>query len=102
MLFRLPFAVNVLLTLSLAVTAVVGDFLVNYATLHIHKALCDNGTHATIAAISWLIVCIHTKYKNVNQLCIEVIACAMIGSSIDLDHFLIAHSMSLKVFVIAS
>lgn len=99
MLCRLPFAVNVLLTLCLAVVAALGDFLVNCTTVHMHKALCDNGTHAAIAAISWLIVCIYVKYKNVNQLCIEVIACAIIASAIDLDHFLIAHSMSLKVFV---
>lgn len=97
MFYRIPFLINILLTICLAVTAEVGDFLVNYVTVQYQKALCDNGTHALIAAISWLIVCVWCRYKHVNQFCTEVLACAFIASAIDLDHFLVARTTSLKV-----
>lgn len=99
MFYRLPFLINTFLTLCLLIIAQLGDFLVNYTTVHFHKALCDNGTHAVIAAISWLIVCIWSKYTNVNQLCIETVICGIIASAIDLDHFLVARSTSLKVHI---
>lgn len=100
MLYKFPFIVNILLTLCLIVVALVGDFLVNYVVTHFHKALCDNGTHTLIAAISWLIVCVWSRYKYVNQLYYEILACAIIGSAIDLDHFIIARTTNLKVFSI--
>lgn len=99
MIYRVPYLINVFLTLCLVVTMQVGDFLVNYTTVHFHKALYDNGTHATIAAISWLIVCVWSRYKTVNQIGIETLICAIIGSAIDLDHFLVARSTSLKVYL---
>lgn len=100
MILKFPFLFNVILTLLLAATASFGDFCVNYFTVHLHKALCDNATHAAVAVISWLIVYVCHKYKNINQMCVEIIICGMVASAIDLDHFFIARSTSLKVFVL--
>lgn len=101
MFCRVPFLINVSVTLCLAITAEFGDFLVNYVSVHLHKALCDNCTHALVAALSWLIVCVWSRYKNLNQIYVETFACAFIASAIDLDHFLVARSTNLKVFVLA-
>lgn len=100
MFYRLPFLINSLLTCCLYATTETGDFLVNSVTAQYQKALCDNGTHAIVAAFSWMIVCVWSRYKNVNQLFIESLTCGIIGSAIDLDHFLAARSTNLKVFSI--
>lgn len=97
MFCKLPILVSGLLTACLAATAVIGDHLVNYSTVHLHKAFFDNGTHAVVAVISWLIVCVCCKYKSTSQICIESITCGIIASLIDLDHFLVARALNLKV-----
>lgn len=98
-MFKISTVVHLVLILSLASTAVIGDLLVQHASLHIQKAIFDNFTHAAIAGISWIIVCFYFRCSDLYVVFSEVLACTMIGSVIDLDHFLMARSVNLKVSV---
>lgn len=97
MVHKVSFVVQSVLVVFLLVTSLLGDFLVGKSEVHLHKALLDNATHAVIAGISWLIVCFRFKYENALQIALEVLGCAALGSLIDLDHFLAARSLRLKV-----
>lgn len=97
MLYKFSNLVHCSLTTVLILTAVIGDLLVAHSTVQLHKAFFDNLTHAAIAGISWLIVCFQLKYDSILKAASEAFVCSLLGSFIDLDHFLMAHSMHLKV-----
>lgn len=84
-------------TLLLAIVAVVGDWFVNHTNLHIYKALFDNSTHSIIGGLTWFIVSLKLRQKTVWFRLSEVGLCALIASLIDVDHFLMARSVHLKV-----
>lgn len=100
MLYKFSYLVHCTLTSLLILIAVVGDLLVAHSTVQLHKAFFDNLTHAAIAGVSWLIVCFQLKYESLLQTISEAFVCSVLGSFIDLDHFLMAHSMHLKVRLI--
>lgn len=97
MLYKISSAVISVLIILIIVTSLVGDYLVEQSNVHLHKALLDNATHASIAGISWLIVCFRLKYENVLNILGEALGCAALASVIDIDHFIVAKSMQLAV-----
>lgn len=97
MFYKISFFVHFVLIFFIITTSLVGDYLVEQSNIHLHKALFDNATHAAIAGISWLIVCFRFKYDDVLNILGEVLACASLASVIDVDHFVVAKSLQLKV-----
>lgn len=98
-LYRVPLYVNVLLTLSLSVVGVFGDYFITLCTSPLGKAVCDNVTHALIGGLAWSICYLNrdnTFYES-NHGALEVLACTFLSSVIDLDHFIAAKSTLLKV-----
>lgn len=83
----------------LVAVSLLGDHLVSRIhQKHAVKAICDNSTHFLIGGISWLIVCINTSFlQNHTQCLLEILLCAFIAAVIDVDHFISAKSLSLKV-----
>eukprot|EP00048_Salpingoeca_helianthica_P005596 m.89418 g.89418 ORF g.89418 m.89418 type:complete len:201 (+) comp13658_c0_seq4:96-698(+) len=60
------------------------------------NALLDNGTHASAAALQWLLMTHHSPALREHANIFTFVLAACMGSFIDLDHFLAAHSLSLK------
>ena len=61
---------------------------------HIVKAIIDNLGHGLVAAFLWLVVVDYQLYiKN----CLQVLLCCGLAMAIDIDHFIQARSLSLKV-----
>lgn len=89
------------LTLFLVIVCIVGDniLLVTGSSQDITKALVDNLTHFLVAVISWLIVLLacHLRSSLIINSVIELFLCGFIASIIDVDHFLMAKSLKLKV-----
>lgn len=83
----------------LVAVSLLGDHLVSRIhQKHAVKAISDNSTHFLIGGISWLIVCINTSFlQNHTQSIYEILLCALIAAVIDVDHFICAKSLSLKV-----
>ncbi|XP_050304210.1 transmembrane protein 267 [Anthonomus grandis grandis] len=90
--------VNGLLTVSVALVAILGDHLTNVAPVATIKALADNLTHLVIGALCWSIFCVYSKHTiNISQWnVLEIISCAVLSSAIDVDHFVAAKSIFLK------
>lgn len=97
MYYKHLYSVLGFLTMLLSLVAVIGDYAVSQSNLHIYRALFDNTTHAVIGGISWLIVCVVFKSRNIFQDLCEIAICMIVSSGIDLDHFLVAGSFHLKV-----
>jgi hypothetical protein len=57
------------------------------------RAAVDNFTHAAIAGIVWSIV----VYPNMSLLIDEILFATFVGSFIDVDHFIAACSLDIKV-----
>lgn len=98
-LWRFLSSSQVYLTSLLGLVAVIGDILVKYSQQHVYRAVFDNTTHAIIGGLSWLIVCLNYRDRNASNTLLEIIACTAISSLIDLDHFCMARSLSLKVML---
>ncbi|KAH1005331.1 hypothetical protein HUJ04_006336 [Dendroctonus ponderosae] len=99
-LYRVLLNVNVLLTVSVSVAAVLGDYLITICNSPLGKALCDNITHALIGGLAWTI-CYLNRAKTLEESdqrhgALEVLACTFLSSVIDLDHFIAARSTLLK------
>ena len=58
----------------------------------IFRALVDNSAHAFFAFLSWLAVAGITRRGIA-----ESVFCAVLASAIDLDHFIMAKSLKMKV-----
>lgn len=56
------------------------------------RAIVDNFGHGLIAAISWLVVSGIRKEGIIQGVC-----CAMMSSGLDIDHFVMAKSLKIKV-----
>ena len=85
----LPYAV-------LGVTCFVADLLIFVYRNHVlPRVLIDNFSHGIIAAISWLVVSGIRRRRDV----LEAVVCWLIASSVDVDHFVMAGSLSLNVSI---
>ena len=58
------------------------------------RAAFDNAIHGLIAGLAWLIVICDSLLLSTTA---QVLACAAIASAIDIDHFIAAGSLSLRV-----
>lgn len=85
------------LTVLLALVAITGDYVVHHSNLHVFQAVFDNATHSIIGGLCWCIFCLRYRSFNAYQTLIEVALCALISSLIDIDHFIAAGSLNLKV-----
>ena len=86
----LPYAV-------LGVTCFVADLLIFvYRDDVLPRVLIDNLSHGIIAAISWLVVSGIERRRDV----LEAVVCGLMASSLDVDHFVMAGSLSLSVSVL--
>lgn len=93
---------TVLVHVLLVMVCICGDSLTNnLKKLSLRKGMADNLTHGLIAAISWLLVLLPLKcqfefWLSPNKLA-QVVTCGLVGCLIDVDHFITAKSLSLKV-----
>lgn len=92
--------VSYYVTVLLALVAVAGDILVSYAKVPLYKAITDNMIHAVLGGLSWFLVCLNYRNKNSTQTLLEIVACTVVSSLIDLDHFAAAKSLNLKVSIV--
>lgn len=96
-IWRFVFNIQCYLATLLGLSTITGDALVNYSKKHIYRALFDNSTHAIIGGLSWLIICLNHRDKYAVNTVLEIFSCTAISSLIDVDHFFMAKSLSLKV-----
>ena len=92
-----PLSVLELLLLSVSV---LGDHLLFSLENSILKAISDNTTHILIGVISWFIIIYNVKTSlsgNIKTSFGELVVSGAISSLIDIDHFILARSIHLKV-----
>ena len=95
-------ALYILKVLPIYVTCFISDYFLKSNILlsmkiervDLAKAICDNAGHAAIAGLCWLII---LDYNVRIRSLIEVGICGVIGSLVDVDHFIHARSLYLKV-----
>lgn len=92
MIVHKNWVVNSALSSIIAVACVVGDKKVQSMSEPWAKALIDNSTHAIVGFLSALIVFIDQSDKIYLAL-----ACMLMSSLVDADHFLAAKSFKLSV-----
>lgn len=95
MLVHKNWVINSLLSTVIAVTCAVGDKALHTMTNPLAKAIIDNSVHGAIGFFSALIILVDQR-DPVNCLQLTV-ACAVMSSLIDCDHFVAARSLKLAV-----
>lgn len=95
----LLFNVSTYLTLLIVVVALGGDYVVETSRSPVLKAINDNLTHGLIGGLSWMVYCVKRRKSQLGLRLIvfEVVLCTLLSSLIDLDHFVAAKSVLLKV-----
>ena len=88
--------VAVALSLALVATCVAGDLAATRLPWGLLRALADNLTHGAVAGLSWLIVCAK-NFDFKSWAWLEALACGAAACLVDVDHFVAAGSLSLKV-----
>lgn len=84
--------INSVSTLLIAVTCLIGDKKMQSPMEPMTKAIIDNSTHGLIGLFSAIIV-LADHYEKLHL----AVACTMMSSLIDADHFLTARSLKLAV-----
>lgn len=84
--------INLVLSVVIAVTCVVGDIKLRTVSKQLTKSIWDNAAHALIGFFSSTII----LTNHVDYLYLAV-ACMMMSSIIDVDHFIAARSVKLSV-----
>uniref|UniRef100_A0A1B6CQP7 Transmembrane protein 267 n=1 Tax=Clastoptera arizonana TaxID=38151 RepID=A0A1B6CQP7_9HEMI len=87
-----------ILPVVLGVFSILGDKILEITSEEILRAFVDNSVHGIIAFISWLIIVLKSnKYKIyvINPYC-DLLLSFIIGSAIDIDHFVLAKSFRIK------
>lgn len=95
--FRSSYHIQLYLGSLVAIVAVFGDIFVGYSSKEVVKAVFDNATHALIGGLSWLIVCLNYRNRSAYLSLLEISVSTLLSSLIDLDHFIVSRSLSLKV-----
>ena len=78
----------------------VGDILLERPVVRSHlwlRAIGDSLTHGIVGAFSWTAVVMATESLRSASKWIEILLAGILASSIDVDHFVAAKSMNLKV-----
>lgn len=93
MIVHASWIVNFLLSIAVAVTCAVGDKALQIMTLQpLTKALLDNSIHGFVGLFSAIIL----LTDHIDKLHVAI-ACMMMSSLIDADHFVAARSFKLAV-----
>ena len=93
------------LILSLLYTCIVGDYLLYNVENSLVKAVSDNITHGLVGFLSWFIIIYNVQgsfLSNIKSNWKGLLASGLISCIIDIDHFILAHSLHLKVILIFS
>lgn len=89
-----PFVV--VFELLMLLICVLGDRAIGSSDLaQWQRALADASTHGAVGAFSWAIVCFGQLYSD--RPLFEVALSGALAVSVDVDHFIAAWSLSLKV-----
>lgn len=90
--------VRICCSLLTVLACLLGDYLDEKTDHPLLRALCDNGTHALVGALSGIsfVIHFHDKISNVTGW-LMMFGCFACSSLIDMDHFIIAKSFSLEV-----
>lgn len=100
MFIKYFFSLNIYITFLIAITAILGDYIVSLSKIHIFQAIFDNATHAIIGGLSWFLICINYKKElSSSYVILETGICSLLSSLIDVDHFIAAKSLNLKVLL---
>ncbi|CAM4669149.1 unnamed protein product [Lepidochelys kempii] len=86
---------SVISSLGLGMFCFIADRLLQFPFIQQHdwlRALSDNGVHGVVGVWSWVIVIGLRKKSDFS----EVILAGFLSSVIDVDHFFLAHSLSLQ------
>lgn len=88
-----------LLTTLLACICFTGDHVLQMSNTILSKAVVDSSTHCLVAILSWLIVLLkcHKRSTMLINSIFELLLCGFLATSIDVDHFIQARSLKLKV-----
>lgn len=82
------------MTATIPILCVCGDALGQRCVSMWSRALCDSAVHAALASLAWLVVnADHMTFSTLMQSSV----CGFLSSAVDLDHFIAAGSLSLKV-----
>ena len=90
------------LILSLLFTCIVGDYLLYNVENSLVKAVSDNTTHGFVGFLSWFIIIYNVQgsfLSNIKSNWKGLLASGLISCFIDIDHFIVAHSLNLKVIL---
>lgn len=91
--------IQLLLSLLLATTCLLGDALVHrYSHSRVLKAICDNLTHAIVGLLAATLIINEIKYYTTfDEQIWMLVTCFVASSLIDMDHFIAARSWRLIV-----
>lgn len=95
MILHKNWIINSVLSVLIAVTCLLGDKLVQATRDPLVKAAIDSSTHALIGFFSAAVVL--TEHREKIHL---AVACMVMSSLIDVDHFVMAKSFKLSVRII--
>lgn len=91
--------VNYIATIGLAAFCYLADDLMETSFISgttVLKAITDNAAHGIIAAWSWAIT---TSFSSTWKTIYEIIICFICSCGLDIDHFVAARSIKLKVIL---
>lgn len=88
-----------ILTISLASLCFAGDHILKISNKNVVRAIVDSCTHSLVSIVSWLIVLLkcHNHSSMIKNSVFEIFLSGIFASVIDVDHFILARSINLKV-----
>lgn len=95
--------IKILLSVSIIFTGLFGDYVVfrsKYSESQLFRAAADTTVHAAIGFLSACLFFTH-RLNLLPITCIyNTVFCTMLSSIIDIDHFIVAQSINLKVCIL--
>lgn len=101
--FPNPVSTSVLLVLIILVCTFGDNNITTISSMdqienkHIILALIDSSTHAVVGGLVWTVVSLGSEIFTKWKICLQCIWCSLLAASVDIDHFLVARTMDLKV-----
>lgn len=92
--------VNYIATIGLAVFCYLADASMDAPFIRrntVLRAMADNSAHGIIAAWSWAIT---TSFSSTWKTICEIVICLICSCGLDIDHFIAAKSIKLKVILL--
>lgn len=94
--FKQGIMLRFFLTSLIGFVSFLGDKGLQRGKTEIVRAISDNLTHATVGGITWTLVVVSAK-KSVVENFSRILACFLMSSLIDVDHFIAAGSWDINV-----